>query len=148
MNEELESPVYVLDGQELAPQVWHQYEMPLPISIAWIGLSLTTAHHLALEDAWDLLVVDEEWRKWVDQNMATYPFIYLTLRDGIGKRGLRKTPSGVSMNVPAEEVYEADRAGNLIPLYLDIIWTIFDKWAKVSGCSSPPLLSDELEARS
>ena len=44
------------------------------------------------------------------------------------------------MHVAAAEIANAERSGDLIPLYLGIIRDIYVKWAQASGCSSPPEL--------
>lgn len=100
-----------------APQVWHQYGMSSAISVALLDPALTSAHDKALHDAWDVLVVRDEWRTWVRENLIPpAPLLVLRIRPGIDKRRLRKTKAGVSMNLPAAEIHEADRTGQLIPL--------------------------------
>ncbi len=126
----------------MEPQVWFQYRMGSSISKAWLDPALTSAHLKAFDDAWDVLVVREEWRTWVREHLIPpSPFLVLLIRPGIDARRLRKTKTGVSMNLPATEVHEADRSGNLISLYLDVIHAIYSKWAQVSACPPPPLLS-------
>ena len=111
------------------------------INVAWLGYTISRDQMYALEDAWDLLVVHEEWRDWVRaQLIPASPFLYLAVRDNLEKRRLLKTKAGVSMHVAAAEIANAERSGDLIPLYLGIIRDIYVKWAQVSGCSSPPEL--------
>jgi len=124
------------------PQIRHQYGMTSSISVAWLDPTLTSTHLKAFDDAWDVLVVREDWRTWVYQHLIPpSPFLVLLIRPGIDKRRLRKTKTGVSMNLPAAEVHDADRSGRLVPLYLDVIHSIYTKWAQVSVCPTPPPLS-------
>jgi len=124
------------------PHIWHQYGMTSSISVALLDPALTSAHDKAFDDAWDVLVVRDEWRRWVREHLIPHsPFLVLLIRPGIDKRRLRKTKTGVSMNLPAADVHEADRSGQLVPLYLDVIHSIYTKWAQVSACPTPPPLS-------
>jgi hypothetical protein len=121
------------------PQLSHQYGMSSSISKVWLDLELTSAHMKAFDDAWDVLVVREEWRAWVREYLIPpSPFLVLLVRPGRDARLLRKTKKGVSMHLPATEVHEANRSGDLIALYLDVIHAIYSKWAQVSACPSPP----------
>ena len=123
------------------PQVWHGYRMSHSLNVFWGDHTISRDQMYALEDAWDLLVVHKEWRDWVrDQLIPPSPFLYLAVRDDLEKRRLLKTKSGVSMHVPAAEVAEAERSGELIPLYLGIIRDIYVKWAETSGRPLPPTL--------
>lgn len=109
------------------------------ISIAWLDPALTSAQAKAFDDAWDVLVVQEEWRTWVREYLIPpSPFLVLVIRPGLDARRLRRTKKGVSMHLPATEVHEADRSGHLVPLYLDVIHAVYSKWAQVSTCPSPP----------
>lgn len=121
------------------PQIWHQYGLRPGISIGWVGLELTSAHIKAFEDAWDLLVVHEEWRDWVRQCLADGPFLYLAFRE-VDKRTLRKMKDGVSCNVPSDEVLEADSTGELRQFYGRVIRDIYQKWSTSSNCQPPPAL--------
>ena len=60
------------------------------------------------------------------------------IRPGLDASRLRKTKNGVSMDLPATEVHEADRVGELISLYVEVIHAIYSKWAQVSACPPPP----------
>jgi hypothetical protein len=123
------------------PQVWHRYRMSHSLNVFWHDHTISRDQMYALEDAWDLLVVHEEWRDWVRaQLIPPSPFLYLAVRDNLEKRRLLKAKTGVSMHVPAAEVAEAERSGELIALYLGIIRDIYVKWAQASGCPPPPVL--------
>ncbi|GAA0982002.1 hypothetical protein ENKNEFLB_00912 [Nocardioides aquaticus] len=120
-------------------QLWPRYAMNHSISVAWLDPGLTPAHLKAFGDAWDVLVVREEWRAWVRTWLfPTAPFFVLTVRPELDVRRLRKTKSGVSMHLPAAEVFEADGADDLIALYVGVIHAIYSKWAQVSACPPPP----------
>jgi hypothetical protein len=57
------------------------------VNVAWLGEGVSVAQMHALEDAWDLLVVDEEWRAWKRAHLVPAgPLLYLAVRDGIDKR--------------------------------------------------------------
>ena len=125
------------------PQLSHQYGMSSSISKAWLDLGLTSAHMKAFDDAWDVLVAREEWRAWVREYLIPpSPFLVLLIRPGLDARRLQKTKKGVSMHLPAIEVHEADRSGDLIALYLDVIHAIYSKWAQVSACPPPPRVTN------
>ena len=134
------SPEATSDGDPpVEPQVWHQYRVTSSISTAWLDPGLTSAHLKALEDAWDVLVVREEWRAWVrDFLLPASPFLVLSVRPGIDARRLRRTRTGVSMQLPATEVHQADRSGALTSLYVDVIHAIYARWAAGSACPPPP----------
>ncbi len=124
------------------PHVWPRYAMSSSINVAFLDPGLTSAHVEAFDDAWDVLVVRDEWRAWVREHLIPpSPFLVLLIRPGVDKRRLRKTKTGVSMNLPAWEVHEADGSGELISLYLEVIHSIYTKWAQVSLCPPPPPLS-------
>ena len=57
-------PRLMCDGTS-PPQVWHRYRMGHLINVVWFDHRLNTAQMLALDDAWDTLVVRDEWRDWV-----------------------------------------------------------------------------------
>ncbi|MGB3763432.1 MAG: hypothetical protein WA966_09420 [Ornithinimicrobium sp.] len=121
------------------PQLWHQYGMSSSISKAWLDPELTSAQAKTFDDAWDVLVDREEWRAWVREYLIPpSPFLVLLIRPGLDARRLRKTKKGVSMHLPPTEVHNADRSGDLIALYLDVIHAIYSKWAQVSACPPPP----------
>lgn len=121
------------------PQLWHEYGMSSSISTAWLDPELTSAQAKTLDDAWDVLVVREEWRAWVlEYLIPTSPLLLLLIRPGLEARRLRKTKKGVSMHLPATEVHAADRSGDLIALYVDVIHAIYSKWAQVGACPPPP----------
>ena len=125
------------------PQLSHQYRMSCSISIGWLDPALTSLQMKTFDDAWDALVVREEWREWVRKYLIPpSPFLVLLIRPGLEVRRLRKTKTGVSMNLPATEVHEADRSGDLVALYLEVIHAIYSKWALVSTCPPPPPLAD------
>ena len=124
-----------------APQVWHRYRMSHSLNVAWLGHGVSRAQMHALEDAWDLLVVHEEWRDWVRAHLIPpSPFLYLAVRDDLPKRRLMKTRTGVSLHLPAAEVAEAEARGELVPLYAGVIHDIYGKWAQSCGCPPPPEL--------
>lgn len=125
------------------PQRSHQHRMSSSISIGWLDPALTSTQAKTFDDAWDTLVVREEWRAWVREYLIPpSPFLVLLIRPGLDVRRLRKTKTGVSMTLPAIEVHEADRSGDLVSLYLEVIHSIYSKWAQVSTCPPPPPLSD------
>ena len=123
------------------PQVWHPYRMGHSINTAWLGYSISIVQIDALDDAWDLLVVHDEWRDWKRAHLIpASPFLYLAVRDGIGKRRLQKTRTGVSMHLPASELARAEANHELVPLYLSVLRDIYAKWSQKSGCPAPPPL--------
>ena len=123
------------------PQVWHRYRMSHSLNVAWLGRHISTAQILALEDAWDLLVVHDDWRDWVGAYLVPpSPFLYVAVRDDLPKRRLLKASKGVSLHLPASEVTQAQERGELVGLYLGVIRDVYDKWAGVSDCPSPPPL--------
>jgi hypothetical protein len=122
-------------------QVWPQFRMQHGISVAWLGEGVSAGQMYALEDAWDLLVVHAEWRDW----KRTYlhpegPFLYIAVRDGIPKRRLLKTKTGVSLQLPTAELTEAEAAGTLLTVLVEIIRDIYGTWAEVKGFPAPPEL--------
>src|SRR5689334_16645206 len=122
-------------------QVWPQFRMQHGISVAWLGEGVSAGQMYGLEDAWDLLVVHARWRDW----KRTYlhpeaPFLYMAVRDGITKRRLLKTKTGVSMQLPTAELTEAEAAGTLLTILVEIIRDIYGKWAEVKGYPAPPEL--------
>jgi hypothetical protein len=62
----------------------------------------------------------------------------LAVRDGLDKRRLLKTKTGVSMHLPTAELTEAQATGRLHTVFLGIIRDIYGKWAQSSGCPAPP----------
>ncbi|MFN7149139.1 MAG: hypothetical protein ACK4V6_06630 [Microthrixaceae bacterium] len=127
------------DDCEIEAQLWHQYELSSAISKAWLSPDLTSDHLKAFDDAWDLFVVQPVWREWVREHIVPdAPFLYLAVRPGLPQRRLQKTKKGVSLHVPAVEVFDADREGQLIPYYVGVIHQIYEKWATVSGSPALP----------
>ena len=123
------------------PQLWHQYRMSHSVNVAWLGERASAAQMHAFEDAWDLLVVHEEWREWKKSHLIpAKPFLYLAVRDGIDKRRLLKTKTGVSMHVPTTELTSAESRGRLHVVFLGILQDIYTKWAQASGGPPPPEL--------
>lgn len=121
------------------PQVWHQYRMSHSVNVAWLGERASTAQMHALEDAWDLLVVRDEWREWKRAHLIpASPFLYLAVRDGIDKRRLLRTRTGVSLHVPTTELTAAEASGRLQVVFVGILRDIYTKWAQASGCPPPP----------
>ncbi len=115
--------------------------MQSTISRAGLDPALTSAQNKAFEDAWDVLVVREEWRAWVREHLIPpSPNLVLLIRPGLNARRVRKTKTGVSMHLPASEVHEADGSGDLIWLYLEVIYAMYSKWAQTSACPPPPHL--------
>ena len=134
-------PTQDADGP-VEPQLWHRYGMQSTISRAWLDPALTSAHVKAFDDAWDVLVVREEWRAWVRERLVSpSPDLVLLVGPGLDARRLRKTKTGVSMDLPSAEVHEAEGSGDLIALYLDVIHAIYAKWAQTSACPPPPSLT-------
>ena len=122
-------------------QVWPQFRMQHGISVAWLGEGVSAGQMYALEDAWDLLVVHVEWRDWKRAYLhPEWPFLYLAVRDGLDKRKLLKTKSGVSMHVPTAELTEAEAAGRLSTVFVGIIRDVYNKWAESKGYPAPPEL--------
>ena len=65
-------------------QLAGQYGMSSSINVAWLSLSVRGAHGQAFDDAWDVLVVREDWRQWVhDYLIPPSPFLYLAVRDDV-----------------------------------------------------------------
>jgi hypothetical protein len=123
------------------PQVWHQYRMSHSINVAWLGERVSVEQMHALEDAWDHLVVHEEWRAWKRAHLVpASPFLYLAVRDGIDKRRLLTTRTGVSMHVPTAELTEAQAGGRLQEVFLGILRDIYSRWARSSEGPPPPEL--------
>ena len=123
------------------PQVWHEYRMNHAINVAWLGWSVSTAQMYALEDAWDSLVVNEEWRDWHQAHLrGSSAFLYLAVRDGLPARRLRKTRNGASLQLPASELVEAERDGTLIPVFRGVIRDLYARWAEGHGVPAPPEL--------
>jgi hypothetical protein len=140
-EEESALPVDV-DGTD-PPQIWHGYRLSHSINVFWQDYRISRDQMYALEDAWDILVVRQEWRDWVRAYLIPLsPFLYLAVEDDLEKRRLRKTRTGVSLHVPSVEIAEAERSGELVRLYVDIIRDIYAKWANVSRCPSPPDLPE------
>lgn len=72
-----------------------------------------------------------------DQSSFSH-YLILLMRPGLDTRRLRKTKKGVSIHLPATKVHEADRSGDLMALYLDVIHAVYSKWAQVRACLNPP----------
>lgn len=125
------------------PQVWHQYRMSHSVNPAWLDHRVSGRQMLTLEDAWDVLVVDQEWREWVRTNFTpSFPFLYLAVRDDLPKRRLRKTQSGASLQLPSAEVFRADADGTLVDLFLGVIHDLYARFADGHGYPAPPELPD------
>lgn len=123
------------------PQVWHGYRMSHSINPAWLDPGVSSGQVLALEDAWDVLVVDEEWREWVQAHLIpARPYLYLAVRQDLASRRLRKTRSGASLQLPSAEVLEADRDGTLVGLFVGVIHDLYVRWATGHGHPLPPEL--------
>jgi RimJ/RimL family protein N-acetyltransferase len=123
------------------PQVWHRYRMKHGLNDAWLAAGSSNAHVFALEDAWDVLVVEKAWREWWKAHLQpTWPFLYLAVRDDRDTRRLQKTKDGVSLHLPFAEVAAAEQRGELVPLFLDVIHAVYTKWSEASGCPPPPPL--------
>lgn len=123
------------------PQVWHQYRMTHSLNVAWLGSDVSAAHMYALEDAWDVLVVREEWREWKREHLVPHsPFLYLAVRDDLPQRRLRKTPTGASLQLPVAELSRAEADGTLVDLYLGVIRDLYARWADGHGHPAPPQL--------
>lgn len=131
---------------ELPPerqQIWPEYRMSHSLNVAWLDYRLSATQGYALADAWDVLVMIEDWREWVRTYLKpASPFLYLAVRDDVPQRRLRKTPSGASLQLPSSEVFSADADGTLVDLYLDVIHTIYTRWADGHGHPAPPELPD------
>lgn len=111
------------------------------MSIAWLDPDLFPDQMRALDEAWDVLVAREEWRQWVlDHRVPRSPSLVLTVRPGLSVRRLRKTKTGVSLHLPAAEVHEAHRSGHLVPLWMDVVHSMYSKWSVVNTCPPPPPL--------
>ena len=123
------------------PQVWHEYRMSHSLNVAWLGYGVSATQMYALEDAWDILVIIEEWREWKRAYLIpAFPFLYLAVRDDLPQRRLRKTPTGASLQLPAAELSRAEGDGTLVDLYLGVIRDIYARWADGHGHPAPPNL--------
>ena len=123
------------------PQIWHRYRITHSLNVAWLGDDVSSAQMYALEDAWDVLVVREEWRAWVRTHLVpASPFLYLAVRDDLAKRSLRKTPTGASLEIPTVELSRAEAEGTLVDLFLGVIHEIYVRWASGHGHPAPPSL--------
>lgn len=114
------------------------YHLGHSINTAWLSESITSEHVKGIEDGWDLLVVNEQWRIWAKEMLDHSAFLYLAVRGDLARRRLLKTKYGVSMHLPAEEIFAAERAGQLAPFFAEIIHAIYEKWAHDRGCPPPP----------
>lgn len=133
-------PTSDFDGHE-SPQTQasRNHGLGSSISKAWLDPSLFPDQMRAFDDAWDTLVAREEWRDWVLAHLVPpSPFLVLMIRPGLNARRLRKTKTGVSMHLPATEVHEAHRSGRLVPLWIEVVHTMYSKWSVVSTCPPPP----------
>jgi hypothetical protein len=125
------------------PQVWHQYRMSHSVNTAWLDHRVSASQMLALDDAWDVLVVHEDWREWVRTHMIpAFPFLYLAVREELPERRLRKTQSGASLQLPSAEVFRADADGALVELFMGVIHDLYARWADGHGRPAPPRLPD------
>jgi hypothetical protein len=132
-----------MDDGKSPPQVWHRYRMSHSVNVAWLDHRVSSPQMLALEDAWDVLVVHEEWRDWVrTTRVPAFPFLYLAVREDLSRRRLRKTPSGASLQLPSAEVFRADAEGTLVDLYVGVIRDLYLRWAEGHGYAAPPGLPD------
>lgn len=123
------------------PQVWHEHRMSHSVNTAWLGYGVTLAQMHALEDAWDVLVVREEWRAWKRRVLIpASPFLYLAVRDDLPRRRLRKTPTGASLQLPATELARAEADGTLVEVFLGVIHDVYCRWADGHGHPPPPPL--------
>lgn len=121
------------------PQVWHRYGMKHLINVVWFDPRVNNAQSLALDDAWDTLVVRDEWRDWVQTYRTPHnPFLVLVVAEEIKQRRLRKIKNGASMKLPSAEVFRADADGTLVPLYLGVIYDLHLRWAERHGHPGPP----------
>ena len=103
-------PVNV-DGVD-PPQLWHGNRRSHSINGFW-HYTISRDQMYALEDAGDLLVVHEEWQDWVRaQLIPPSQFLYLAVRDNLEVRRLRKTKTGVSMQLPSAETSMQRGRGN------------------------------------
>lgn len=128
------------DGKS-PPQLWHRYRMSHSVNTAWLDHRVSSIQMLALEDAWDVLVVHEEWREWVRANFTpSFPFLYLAVREDAPKRRLRKTPSGASLQLPSAELFRADAEGTLADLFVGAIHDLYVRWADGHDYPAPPEL--------
>jgi hypothetical protein len=123
------------------PQLSHRYRMSHSLNTAWLGETITSAQMYALEDAWDVLVVVDEWRSWVrDHLVPASPFLYVAVRDDLPQRRLRKTPNGASLQLPATDLTRAEADGTLVKLFLGVIRDVYVRWAEGHGHPAPPEL--------
>ena len=130
------------DG-ESPPQLWHRFRMGHLVNAVWFDHRVSAAQMRALDDAWDVLVMHEEWREWVrTYRTPADPFLYLAVREDLAKRRLRKTTSGASLHLPSAELFRADVDGKLVDLFLGVIHDLHARWADGHGHPAPPELSD------
>jgi hypothetical protein len=126
-------------------QVWHEYRMNHAINTAWLGHDVSAAQMYALEDAWDSLVVHQEWRDWHQAHLrGSSAFLYLAVRDDLPARRLRKTSNGASLQLPATELAEAEREGTLIEVFRGVVRDLYARWADGHGVPAPPELPPSL----
>lgn len=101
------------DGKS-PPQIWPRYRLGHSVNVVWFDHRVSAAQMLTLDDAWDVLVVREEWREWVRTYRTPFdPFLYLAVREDLPIRRLRKTKSGASLQLPSAELFLADTNGTL-----------------------------------
>lgn len=113
------------------------------VNVAWLDHRVSWSQMLVLEDAWDVLVVLEEWREWVRTHRRTAnPFLYLAVREDLPQRRLRKTKSGASLHLPSAELFRADADGVLVDLFVGVINDLYVRWADGHGHPRPPELPD------
>ncbi|MCD4523477.1 hypothetical protein [Nocardioides sp. cx-173] len=110
------------------------------ISTAWLSINATSAQLKAFDKAWHLLRVEPEWDRWVTENLASGPFLYLAVRDDLEKQRLLKTKNGVSLHLPHAEVVDAEDEGTLVIFFQGVIRKIYEKWSRVDQRPDPPAL--------
>jgi len=135
-------PRAMCDGTS-PPQIWHRFRMGHLVNVVWFDHRVSAAQMRTLDDAWDVLVVREEWREWVrTYRRPTDPFLYLAVREDLPERRLRKTKSGASLQLPSAELFRADADGTLVDLFLGVIHDLHARWAEGHGQPAPPELPE------
>lgn len=119
--------------------MWHRYRTGHLINVVWFDHRVNTAQSLALDDAWDTLVVRDEWREWVGAYRTPHnPFLVLVVDAEVKQRRLRKIKNGASMKLPSADVFRADADGTLVDLFVDVIYDLHLRWAETHGLPAPP----------
>jgi hypothetical protein len=112
--------------------------MSSSINIAWLDPALTSAQGKAFDDAWDVLIVQEEWRSWVREYLIN-PHRSDALDQTRARRQAAPEDEEGCLHAPTgSRGSHGGRSGDLIALYLDVIYAIYSKWAQVSACPPPP----------